>query len=79
MWNRNSIGLSVVIVILIIDLMIYKYQNANCANRILLRCYPPGEMYPYKDAAGRIKFDSVFHTISNFKLVDQKGNIITND
>jgi len=59
MWNRNSIGITVVIVILIIDLLIYKYQNANCVNKILLRCYPTGEIYPYKDAAGRIKYDSV--------------------
>jgi protein SCO1 len=79
MWSRNQIGVTVVSVILLLDVFIYKNQKANCANGILPRCYPTGEIYPCKDSKGRIKYDSVYHTISNFKLTDQNGNIITND
>jgi protein SCO1/2 len=35
-------------------------------------------MFPYKDAYGNIKYDSVYHTIADFKLVDQNANIVTN-
>src|SRR6266496_739200 len=78
MWNRNSIGITVVISLLFVDLLIYKYQIAN-SNGALPRCFPTGEIFPYKDASGTIKYDSVYHTISNFNLVDQDGNIFTND
>jgi protein SCO1/2 len=79
MWSRNKIGVAVVSVILLTDVFIYKNQNANCANSILPRCYPTREIYPFKDSNGKIKYDSVLHTISNFKLIDQNRNIITND
>ena len=44
----------------------------------LPRCFPTGEVFPYKDDYGNIKYDSVYHTIADFKLTDQNGNIFTN-
>jgi protein SCO1/2 len=44
----------------------------------LPRCYPTGDIFPYKDALGRIKYDSVYHMIADFKLTNQNGEVITN-
>jgi len=79
MSRRNYIGITIVIVILLFDVLLYKYQGVNCSNVMLPRCYPTGEIFPFKDSNGNIKYDSVYHSISNFKLVDQNANIITND
>jgi len=62
--NRNFTGITVVVVILIIDVLIYKNQNANCSDKALLRCLPARDIYSFKDSAGRIKHDSIFLTIS---------------
>ena len=79
MRRRNYIAIIVISGILIFDLFVYKYQALNCSNINLPRCFPTGEIYPFKDVNGNMKYDSVFHTISDFKLYDQNANILTND
>ena len=63
MSRRNYTGITIVIFILFFDVVVYKYQDANCSNVILLRCYPTGEIFPFKVSNGNIKYDSVYHTI----------------
>ena len=63
MSRRNYIGITIVIVTLFFDVLVYKYQGANCSNVILLRCYPTGEIFPFKDSNGNTKYDSVYRTI----------------
>ena len=63
MSRRNSIGIIIVTVILLFDAVVYKYQGTNCSTIILLRCSPPGEIFPFKDSNGNYKYDSVYHTI----------------
>jgi protein SCO1/2 len=77
--RKNSIGVTIVTVILFFDVLVYKYQAVSCSNATLPRCYPTGEIFPFKDSNGNIKYDSVYHTISNFKLIDQNADVITND
>ena len=79
MWNRNSIGIIVVIFVLFVDLLIYRYQNANSSKGIAIPCYPTDKAHSQKDVFERIKYDSVFRSGSSFKLVDQNRNIIRND
>ncbi len=50
MNRRNYIAIAVVIGILIFDLFVYKYQTLNCPNINLIRCFPTGEIYPFKDS-----------------------------
>jgi protein SCO1/2 len=56
----------------------YMRTQVELSTDILPKCYPTGEMFPYKDAYGNIKYDSVYHTIADFKLTDQNGEIFTN-
>jgi hypothetical protein len=56
-------GITIVIIILCFDVVVYKYQGANCSNVTILRCYPPGEISPFKDSNGNSKYDSVDRTI----------------
>ncbi|MEO8406174.1 MAG: SCO family protein, partial [Chitinophagaceae bacterium] len=42
------------------------------------RCFATGEIFPFKDADGHILYDSVYHTIADFKLTDQNSKLITN-
>ena len=56
---------------------IYQMQEGK-RSETLPKCFATGEMFPFKDSYGRIVYDSVYHTISDFKLTDQQGNIITN-
>ena len=58
MNRRNSIGTLIIIVILLFDAVVYKYQRANCSNVIFLRCYPTGEIFPFRDSNGNSKYDS---------------------
>jgi hypothetical protein len=60
MSRRNYIRITIVIFILLFDVVVYKYQGANCSNVILRRCYPTGEIFPFKDLNGNIKYDSVY-------------------
>ena len=71
MWNRNSIGIIVVFFLLFIDLLIYKYQNANSSKGIMIPCYPAGKAYSQKDSLERLKYDPAFRSRSGFKLADQ--------
>ena len=57
------------LLIMVIEILIYKKHEVADKTR-LLRCYPTGAMYPYKDANEKIISDSVFHTIADFKLTD---------
>jgi len=59
MSGRNYTGITIIIFILFFDVVVYKYQGANCSNVILLRCYPTGEIFPFKDSNGNIKYDSL--------------------
>jgi protein SCO1/2 len=78
MTHRNLITVSVITGILIFDIFVYNH-SLNCDNSSLPRCFPTGEIYPFKDSNGNIKYDSVYHRISNFKLTDQNANTLTND
>ena len=63
MSRRNSIGIIIIIFILFFDVVVYKYQGANCSNVILFRCYPTGEIFPFRDSGGNSKYDSVYPAI----------------
>lgn len=63
MSRRKYTGITIVIAILCFDVVVYKYQGVNCSNAMLLRCYPTGEVFPFKDSNGNIKYDSVYRTI----------------
>jgi hypothetical protein len=78
MWNRNFIGIIVVIFLLFVDLLIYKYRNANSSKGMMISCYPTGKAYSRKDVSERIRYDSALRSGSSFKLADQNGNIIRN-
>jgi hypothetical protein len=54
MTNRNAIGISVIIIMLIIDLLIYQYQKAN-SSKGMIPCYIPNKENPQKDIADTIK------------------------
>lgn len=75
--NKTVIGIGVMVITIISMLYIYKIQETKLSEK-LPRCFPTGEMFPFKDGNGNIKYDSVYHTIADFKLTDQNGNIITN-
>lgn len=77
MKNKSIIGFSIAILTLLLMLYIYYEKKEQLANR-LPKCFPTGEMFPYKDSYGRIVYDSVYHTIADFELFDQDGNIVTN-
>ena len=62
MSRRNYIGIAIVLVIFFFDALVYKYQGANFSN-VILRCYPTGEIFPFRDSNGNIKYDSVYHKI----------------
>jgi hypothetical protein len=68
MSRINYIGIKIEIVTLIFYVVVYKYQCEKCYN--LIRCYPTGEIFPLKDSNANIKYDSVYHTISNFKPIN---------
>ena len=76
---RKKIYVSIAAVLAIAVFEFYMcYQVAN-SNPSLPKCYPTGEIFPYKDRYGNIKYDSVYHTIADFKLKDQNGKIFTNN
>jgi len=68
-------------VLAVIGIILFElYMNVFPVNSgALPKCFPTGEMFPYKDAQGNIKYDSVYHTIADFKLTDQNGSTFTND
>jgi hypothetical protein len=63
MSRRNYTGITIVMVILLFDVVVYKYQAADCSNTILLRCYPTGEVFPSSNSNGNSKYDSVYYII----------------
>jgi len=65
MDRKNHLGIAVIVGIIIFDLLVYKYQDENCADIILPICYP----------SGKIKFDSLY-TISNLKPIKQNADSI---
>lgn len=56
----------------------YMRTQVDLSAETLPKCFPTGEMFPYKDAYGNIRYDSVYHTIADFKLTDQNGATFTN-
>jgi protein SCO1/2 len=75
--NRRVIIATVcTLTIIIFEFLVYAKMEGS--GKRLPRCYPTGEVFPYKDIYGNIKYDSVYHTIDDFKLIDQNNNIITN-
>lgn len=77
MKNRVAIGICIMGATLASMVFIYIDKEKKLSEQ-LPRCFPTGEMFPYKDAYGRIVYDSVYHTIADFKLNDQNGNTVTN-
>ena len=77
MTNRNTIGIIVIIFLLFVDLLIYKYQKKSPKGIML--CYPPGKAYSQKEVSGTIKYDSFFRSGSSFKFANQYENVIRND
>jgi hypothetical protein len=63
MSRRNYTGITIVIVILFFDAVVYKYQAAGCSNKILLRCSPASETVPSGDSNGNSKYDPVHPVI----------------
>lgn len=57
----------------------YIYYKMELTGTNLPKCFPTGEIYPFKDANGNIRYDSVYHTISKFTLTDQYGKAFTSD
>jgi len=47
MRNRNSIAFIVIIFLLVVDLLIYKYRQANTSKEII-SCYPAAKAYSQK-------------------------------
>lgn len=77
MMNRRTyIAAASVLAIMIFDFFVYAKMEGS--GKKLPRCFPTGEIFLYKDVYGNIKYDSVYHTIADFKLIDQNRNIITN-
>ena len=58
MWNRNSVGITVVIFLLFADLMIYNYQYANSSKAIIISC-SVGKPYSQLKVPETIEYDSV--------------------
>jgi hypothetical protein len=54
MYNRNSIGFIVVVFLLFVDVVIYKYQKANSPGKVIF-CYPAAKVDSRKDISGTIK------------------------
>jgi protein SCO1 len=77
MNSKGLIGFSIAILTIMWMLYIYYVKEERLSAK-LPRCFPTGEMFPYKDAYGRIVYDSVYHTIADFKLLDQNGHMVTN-
>lgn len=75
--NKTLTGFSIAVVCLICMALIYRKQEARLSDK-LLRCFPTGEMFPFKNSYGRIVYDSVYHTVADFKLTDQNGRTVTN-
>ena len=46
MSRRNYTAITIVIVILFFDAVVYKYQGVNCSNGMLPRSCPPGSSPP---------------------------------
>ena len=63
MSRRNYIAITIIVFMLLFDVVVYKYQESNCSNAVVLRCYPTGEIFPSRDSNGNIKYDSVYHSI----------------
>ena len=53
--KRNSIGIAVVLFLLFVDLLIYKYQKANSPKGVI-RCYPTGTTQTKKRTSDTIKY-----------------------
>jgi protein SCO1/2 len=66
-------------VLAIVFFEVYMRTQVNLSAVTLPKCFPTGEMFPYKDANGNIKYDSVYHAIADFKLTNQNGETFTNN
>ena len=75
---KTRIFVAIFAVLAIAFFEIYMRTHVDLSGYKLPKCYPTGEMFPYKDAYGNIKYDSVYHTIADFKLTDQNGQMFTN-
>jgi len=55
MSRRNYTEITIVMVILFFDVLVYKYQGANCSNVMLPRSCAPGSSQPRpRDKSGQI-------------------------
>lgn len=77
MTKKYIIGSLLILLVVYVEIVHYQRQEAGYYDK-LPRCFPTGEIFPYKDANGNIKYDSVYHTIADFKLIDQNGATFTN-
>ncbi len=74
--SRLIIGLTIAVFIPI-GFWYYFFQYKGFP-KPLRKWFPTGEVRTYK-FRGATKVDSIYHTIADFKLIDQEGKIITND
>ncbi len=78
--NKTKTGIIGIGIAILLPLGFWLYYNVYVGfPKRLPRWFATGEIKPYKDFKGKTKYDSVYHTIADFKLTDQNGNIITND
>jgi protein SCO1/2 len=78
MNNKRNFLLGITIAVLIPLGFWFYYFFYKGLPKPLPKWFATGEVKTYK-FRGATKFDSVYHTIADFKLTDQNGNIVTND
>ena len=78
MSKRTSAILGIFLAVIVPLLFWFYFFWYKGMPKRLPKWFPTGEVSHYK-FRGKIKTDSVYHTIADFKLIDQNGHIITND
>jgi len=60
---KQRIYVAITSVLALILFEVYMRTQVDLSENTLPKCFPTGEMFPYKDAFGNIKYDSVYHPL----------------
>jgi protein SCO1/2 len=78
MLFKYIISSLLVLLVVFVEAVHFQRQQSGFYDR-LPRCYPTGDVFPYKDANGNVTYDSLYHRIADFTLTDQNGKTFTNN
>lgn len=75
--NKTLIKIGMLVILLVIPIFIFIFLRSFGVNHFQLTTYYPID-YLEKEVQGKKVVDTVFHSVPDFKLIDQKGDSLKN-